>query len=88
MGFPYLAPLAPWVIDIMKQREDYPEMATFKSPWVILTSGALVVKGKASSDVEVRRKEILDKIETPGNLSYKGCIISNKKLYLCLKKLL
>lgn len=77
MGFPYLAPLAPWVIDIMKQREDYPEMATFKSPWVILTSGALVVKGKASSDVETRRTELLAKIKTPEDPSYKGCIISN-----------
>lgn len=77
MGFPYLAPLTPWVVDIMEQRENTAIASTFKSPWVVLTSGALVVKGKASSDSETRRTELLDKIKNPGNESYKGCIISN-----------
>jgi hypothetical protein len=76
MGFPFLAPLPPWTVDIMEQREENKTMTTYKNPWVVLTSGALVVKGKASKDAATRRKELVDKMNNPGNDAFKGCIIS------------
>lgn len=78
MGFPYLSPLPPWTVDIMKQREDYPMMTSFKNPWVILTSAALVVKGEATDDVEKRRKELENIIGgKQGEGRIEGCIISS-----------
>ena len=78
MPFPFLAPLSPWITDIMMQRESSPLMTSFKSPWVVLTSAALVVQGSADPDIDKRRQEILDIIDgkTKGD-SFKGCIIAN-----------
>ena len=59
MPFPFLAPLSPWIKDIMTQRESSPLMTSFKSPWVILTSPALVVKGSAEKEPEARKLELL-----------------------------
>ena len=77
MPFPFLAPLSPWIKDIMTQRESSPLMTSFKNPWVILTSPALVVHGKAEKDPEARKLELLNLIVNPGNDSFKGCIIAN-----------
>jgi hypothetical protein len=77
MPFPFLAPLSPWIIDIMKQRESTPLMTSFKSPWVVLTSAALVVKGTADKDAKKRREQLLELIDKPGDNSFKGCIIAN-----------
>jgi hypothetical protein len=78
MPFPFLAPLSPWISDIMIQREKTPLMTSFKSPWVVLTSPALVVHGSAVKDPEERRKELLDIIANSGGKeSFKGCIIAN-----------
>jgi hypothetical protein len=78
MPFPFLAPLSPWITDIMKQRESNPLMTSFKSPWIVLTSAALVVKGSADPDVTKRKEELLKLIKTKGgDDSYKGCIIAN-----------
>jgi hypothetical protein len=78
MPFPFLAPLSPWTVDIMKQREENPLMTSFKSPWVVLTSPALVVKGVATDDPKVRREELLNAISGSSTAtSYKGCIIAN-----------
>ena len=77
MPFPFLAPLSPWIVDIMKQREDSPLMTSFKTPWVVLTSAALVVKGEAKKDPTERKKELLGLINNPGDKSFKGCIIAN-----------
>ena len=77
MPFPFLAPLSPWIVDIMKQREDSPLMTSFKTPWVVLTSAALVVHGQALKDPTERKKELLGLIKNPGDKSFKGCIIAN-----------
>jgi len=78
MGFPYYAPLQPWVIDIMKEREDNLHLAAFRNPYAVLTSGALVVKGgknTTSSDEEQRKTEIVNILKDPKG--YNGCILSN-----------
>ena len=78
MPFPFLAPLSPWITDIMKQRESSPLMTSFKTPWVILTSAALVVKGSADMDINARRDELKKIIDAGGGSnSFKGCIIAN-----------
>ena len=78
MAFPYFSPLSPWIIDIMKDRENNPVLASVKNPFIILTSGALVVKGSASDDFVKRKTELANIIQNPNSpSSYKGCIISN-----------
>ncbi len=79
MGFPYFSPLSPWIVDIMTDREKNPVLSSVKNPFVILTSGALVVNGTASDDFVARKTELANIInDLKGSpKSYKGCIISN-----------
>jgi hypothetical protein len=77
MGFPFLAPLSPWIVEVLKEREDSTFDTAFRNPYAILTSGALVVKGTAEADQDKRKKQLQDLINTPPKESYKGCIISN-----------
>ena len=81
MGFPFFAPLQPWIIDMMNEREDNPHMAMFRNPFVVMTSGALVTKAGAdvaSDKDEDRMKRIQAALSgTGGQTAYKGCIISN-----------
>ena len=77
MGFPFLAPLSPWIVEVLKEREESTFDTAFKNPYAILTSGALVVKGTALTDQNERKKQLQDLINNPGDNSYKGCIISN-----------
>jgi hypothetical protein len=81
MGFPYFSPLYPWAIDTMYEREDNPHMAAFRTPFVVMTSAALVTKvgaEVAEPDEEVRKKRIKDAIDGKGKSpTYRGCIISN-----------
>lgn len=78
MAFPYFSPLSPWIIDIMKDRENNPELSSVKNPFIIMTSGALVVKGTASNTLVDRKKELVKLIKNPQSQNaYQGCIISN-----------
>ena len=74
----YLAPLKKWVVDILEERENNPNMANSKMPFVIMTSGAKVIKSKPITTKQQgidRAKEIIS-----GSLKaeYEGCIISNQ----------
>lgn len=75
----YLAPLKKWVVDILEERENNPKKANTKMPFVIMTSGAKVIKsgGPANTKAETieRIKEI---IQNNTGVEYKGCIISNQ----------
>jgi hypothetical protein len=77
MGFPFLAPLSPWTVEILKEREDSTFDTAFRNPYAILTSGALVVHGVAKANQNERKTELEELIRTPPKESYKGCIISN-----------
>jgi hypothetical protein len=77
MGFPFLAPLSPWIVEVLKEREESTFDTAFRNPYAILTSAALVVKGTASTDQNERKTQLEKLIRTPPNDSYKGCIISN-----------
>jgi hypothetical protein len=75
----YLAPLKKWVVDILEERENNPKLANTKMPFVIMTSGAKVIKsgGPANTKKEAleRTKEI---IQNDTGVEYKGCIIANQ----------
>jgi hypothetical protein len=75
----YLAPLKKWVVDILEKRENNPKLSNTKMPFVIMTSGAKVIKsgGPANTKAEAlaRTKEI---IKNNTGVEYKGCIISNQ----------
>jgi hypothetical protein len=75
----YLAPLKKWVVDILEQRENNPKVSNTKMPFVIMTSGAKVIKSgapaKTKQEAIDRTKEIIQK---DTGVEYKGCIISNQ----------
>ena len=75
----YLAPLKTWVVDILEGREYNSRVSNTKMPFVIMTSGAKVIKsgGPANTKEEAlkRTKEI---IQNNTGVEYKGCIISNQ----------
>ena len=81
MPFPFFAPLSPWIVDVMEEREANPVNSIYRSPFIVLTSGALVVKGSTdlgSSDENARKEEIKSILNnTNKGTQYKGCIISN-----------
>jgi hypothetical protein len=74
----YLAPLKTWVVDILEEREKNPSKANSKMPFVIMTSGAKVIKSAPINTKQQgidRAKEIIS-----GSIKaeYNGCIISNQ----------
>jgi hypothetical protein len=80
MPFPFFAPLSPWIVQVMEERESNPIKSIYRSPFVILTSGALVVKGSqgiADQDQNARREEIKKLLDGNQSDGYSGCIISN-----------
>jgi len=74
----YLAPLKKWVVDILEGRENNPKVSNTKMPFIIMTSGAKVIKGKPQptklETLQNIEKIIQDKVQA----EYYGCIISNK----------
>lgn len=82
MGFfPFLAPFTPWVIQVMKDREQNPiDSMLQKNPFVILTSAALVVKSDSNifdNDIKTRVESIKGILNNTSGVAYKGCIIAN-----------
>jgi hypothetical protein len=74
----YLAPLKKWVVDILEERENNPKLANTKMPFVIMTSGAKVIKSEPITTKQEgidRAKEILSGTR---KAEYSGCIISNQ----------
>jgi hypothetical protein len=89
MGFPYLAPLKGWVVDVLKDREasysvggdTNPINNHLKMPWATLVSAAKVtqVNGLKKLDAKARGEE-LQKIVSSNSSNSKdffGCIIRN-----------
>ncbi len=80
----FISDLKPWVKEIFRNRERVTETSMFKTPFVILTSPALVTK--QSSDTKLTLKERAEKFQdiiknnydAASLNSYKGCVITNK----------
>lgn len=82
MGFfPYMAPLTPWIKQVMEEREANPQLSILqKNPFAILTSAALVVEGGTDvyeSNSEKRKTAIQQIIANIPSNAYKGCIIAS-----------
>lgn len=79
MAFPYLAPIKSWMKSVLEEREKTPTDSALKMPWVVLTSGAKVVKDSSKSETPNERVETLKKIieGKSGLTEYYGCIIKN-----------
>lgn len=77
MGFPYLAPLKPWIKDILEEREENKNLKHLSSPFIVLTSGAKVVKSTPESDAEKREDKLKKILEDNETATYHGCIITN-----------
>ena len=82
MGFPFLAPLKPWVVDVLKERENNKHFVAYKNPWITLTSAALVSKGNAEAAEADRIEQIKKVLEanTADADTYMGCIIANNSI--------
>lgn len=78
MGFPFIAPLKPWIKTKLENREKFSYENFRLSPFLILSSGAIVTNN--TTDIT---KAIKD--GNYDNSAFKGCIISNQseftKLY-------
>ena len=77
----YLAPLKKWVVNVLKLREANPKLSNKKMPFVIMTSGAKIVKVDSKDDT---KEKVLQKVESiltnkvGSTVEYQGCIISNQ----------
>lgn len=80
MPFYIISPFKQWVTTIMEQRESNPISSIYKNPFVVLTSGALVVNAGAtilSQNSEERIKRVKEIINNTPADTYRGCIIAN-----------
>jgi len=77
MGFPYLAPLKPWIKNILEEREKSRNLKNLSSPFIVLTSGAKVIKTTPESDADERFNKLKSIIENNTDAKYYGCIITN-----------
>lgn len=79
MPFPFIAPLKPWIKKKLEHREKFSYEQFKLSPFVIMSSGAVVTNSK---DADVKK---LIKEGAYGSDSFRGCVISNQsefsKLY-------
>ena len=77
MPFPFVAPLKDWIKLKLEKKEANPQSSTLLSPFVMLTSGAVVLKGGSV-------KQLLSS-QQYGNDAYYGCVLTNttdtSKLY-------
>jgi hypothetical protein len=82
MPFPFVAPLKDWTVKKLKERESDRNYITTMSPFAMMSSGAVILKGKTSDEI----KELF-KTQKYGNdaTTYYGCVITNStdvsKLY-------
>jgi hypothetical protein len=73
-GFPFLAPLKDWAVEKLKQREQDPNLSAFLSPFIILSSAAVICKKDKANDVlALYASESWPKDAT----TYCGCVVAN-----------
>ena len=77
MGFPYLAPIKPWIKNVLEERELNKNLKHLSSPFIVLTSGAKVVKAKPYKDAAEKEKALKEILQTDTAATYHGCIITN-----------
>jgi len=74
----YLAPFKKWVGDILEERERDSKISNTKMPFIVMTSGVKVIKGKPQATKLETLKNVEQIIQDKIQPEYYGCIISNK----------
>jgi hypothetical protein len=74
MPFPFVKPLEGWLVDKLKERESDRNYITTLSPFAIMSSGAIVLKGKKSD--EIKTLFASQQYGTDAT-TYYGCVITN-----------
>lgn len=77
MGFPYLAPLKPWIKEVFEEREISKNLKHLSSPFIVLTSGAKVVKSTVESSPDQKAQKLKDILGSKTPATYHGCVITN-----------
>lgn len=74
MPFPFVAPLKEWTVRKLKERESNRNYITSLSPFAMMSSGAVVMKGKTSDEIKQ-----LFASQQYGNdaTTYYGCVVTN-----------
>jgi hypothetical protein len=75
--FPYLAPLKDWTVDVLKDREENKIDGMLMQPWMILTSGAKVIKDTIPDNADAIADKFKSLVEGGNSNGYSGCIIKN-----------
>jgi hypothetical protein len=75
--FPYLAPLKDWTVDVLKDREENKIDGMLMQPWMILTSGAKVIKDTMPDNADAIADKFKSLVEGGSSNGYSGCIIKN-----------
>jgi hypothetical protein len=82
MPFPFIKPLEQWIVKKLEERESDKNYITKLSPFAMMTSGAVVLKDKKSSDI---KKLFETQAYGTDATTYYGCVITNttdvSKLY-------
>ena len=82
MPFPFIKPLEGWIVKKLEEREADRNYITTLSPFAMMSSGAVVLKGKTSADI---KKLFETQDYGMDSTTYYGCTITNttdvSKLY-------
>jgi hypothetical protein len=82
MPFPFIKPLEEWIVKKLKEREADRNYITTLSPFVMMSSGAVILKGKTSDEI---KKLFQTQEYGTDTTTYYGCVITNttdvSKLY-------
>jgi hypothetical protein len=82
MPFPFIKPLEEWIVKKLKEREADRNYITTLSPFVMMSSGAIILKGKTSDEI---KKLFQTQEYGTDTTTYYGCVITNttdvSKLY-------
>jgi hypothetical protein len=82
MPFPFIKPLEEWIVKKLKEREADRNYITTLSPFVMMSSGAIILKGKTPDEI----KKLFETQDYGSDTTtYHGCVITNttdvSKLY-------
>ena len=89
MPFPFIKPLEEWIVKKLKEREADRNYITTLSPFVMMSSGAIILKGKTPDEI----KKLFETQDYGSDATtYRGCVITNttdvSKLYQTGKTIL
>jgi hypothetical protein len=73
----YLAPMKKWVVEELESREKNPNKSNTKMPFVIMSSGAKILKNTGQKTRQAVLEMVGQALTGTGSVEYQGCILSN-----------